>query len=96
MHHRVDSGERAANQHRVADVSHEELDLGVEIRGTRPALPVHLRYERIQRAHTRAAREEQISEMGADESGAARDEDPLGAHGSTLRECAEPWGASPM
>jgi hypothetical protein len=80
MHDRVDPRERAAHDHRIADVPDQQIDVGIQVHGARAALAMHLRHERIQRAHPRAAREEMIGEMGTDESGPSRDEDPLRGH----------------
>ena len=76
MHDRVDAVERAANRIGVAHVADDELDVGGEILGPRH-VAVHLRDQRVERAHAIAAREQRVGEMRADEARAARDENVL-------------------
>ena len=66
--------QRARDRVVIANVADLQVDRGVEV--VRPlAGRVHLRVEVVQRAHLVTLGEEAISEMGADEAGAAGDED---------------------
>ncbi len=71
MDERVASGEAAGDHLTVADVPDDELRLPREVR--RHAL-VHLRVEQVEDPHLVPVGEQALDEVGADEAGAAGDE----------------------
>ena len=58
----------------VADGRVHELDAGRQIPRARGGGAVHLGIQRVENAHARAAGQERLDEMAADEAGAAGDE----------------------
>ncbi len=74
MDDRVDAVEGTPDGIVVADVAGHQLDLGVEVVGPLP-LRMHLGVEVVERADGVALGQQPICEMGADEPGAARDQD---------------------
>jgi hypothetical protein len=70
----VDAVERVANRVVVANVAVDELDVLGEV-GRSRGVRMHLRIEAVERAHAMAFGKEAIGEMGADEAGAACDQD---------------------
>ncbi len=70
----LDAVERRGDGVVVAHVGDDQLDLRVEVCGAL-ASRVHLRIERVEDAHTVPALEQAIREMGADEPGAAGDQE---------------------
>jgi hypothetical protein len=70
----VDAVERPADSAGVAHVTHDELDIRIEVRGPR-GRAVHLLDEAVERTDAMPLRKELVGEVRADEAGAARDQD---------------------
>jgi hypothetical protein len=74
MEDAVDTAQRLTDGIRVADVSGDQLDLGVEIVGTAPLGPVYLRIEVVKDANAVTLLEECIGDMRSNEPCAPRDQ----------------------
>ena len=70
---RVDAVERPPHHLGGAEVTGDQVDLGVQVRGSH-GLAVHLLDEAVERTHVVARADELVRQMGADEAGPARDE----------------------
>ena len=75
MEDRVDAAQRSANRRWITDVADDELDLAVEVVGTAAGVAVHLGREVVEHPDPVAVGEELVCEMGADEAGAAGNQD---------------------
>ena len=73
VEHAVDAFERPVDRVTVAEIADHQLGLAAEVGGR--AVGVCERVETVEHAHALAGREQRVDEVGADEPGAAGDED---------------------
>ena len=88
----VDAVECAVDGLAVAQVADEQLGLRVEV--SRDAVGVRERVEVVEHAHLLARRQQGVDEVGADEAGAAGDEDACHQTVYSSSSIASAWAAS--
>jgi hypothetical protein len=74
--HRIDPLQNLFDDVRVADVAHDQFGVGVQIGGPRP-VRMDLGIKVVEDPDPLAVLEQRVADMGADEPGAAGDENTL-------------------
>ena len=87
----IDALERAADDILAAHVAGEQLDVGAQV--LRAVALVHLVDQHVERAHRVAGGEQLVREVGADEAGAAGDQDAF--HGRNVMRAGPSWTHRP-
>jgi hypothetical protein len=82
----VDADEGLVDGAGVEHVADAQVDLGGEVGGADGVGTVHVRDEGVEDAHAMAAAQELVGQVGADEAGAAGDEDEFGHGGNGAGE----------